>query len=72
MWVEQLPNGKFRMVERYIDPMTGKKKRVSDFNDHVIFIDSTGWIPADPLHPWRDGHKTVAAHLTQALRPHLS
>lgn len=29
MWVEQLPNGKYRMAERYTDPMTGKKKKVS-------------------------------------------
>lgn len=29
MWVEQLPNGKYRMVERYTDPMTGKKKKAS-------------------------------------------
>ena len=29
MWVEQLPNGKFRMVERYTDHMTGKKKKIS-------------------------------------------
>ncbi len=34
---------------------------------HVIFIDSFGWIPAEPLHPGRDGHKTVAEHLTAAL-----
>ena len=33
MWVEQLPNGKFRMVERYTDPMTGKKKKVSVTTD---------------------------------------
>lgn len=29
MWVEQLPNGKFRMAERYTDPLTGKKKKIS-------------------------------------------
>ena len=33
MWVEQLPSGKFRMVERYTDPMTGKKKKVSVTTD---------------------------------------
>ena len=29
MWVENLPNGKVRFVERYTDYMTGKQKRVS-------------------------------------------
>lgn len=29
MWIEQLPNGKYRAVERYTDPMTGKQKKVS-------------------------------------------
>ena len=34
----------------------------------VAFIDSTGWIPVEPLHPLRDGHKTVADHLTPILK----
>ena len=29
MWVENLPNGKVRFVERYTDYMTGKIKKVS-------------------------------------------
>ena len=29
MWVEELPSGKYRMVERFTDPMTGKKKKIS-------------------------------------------
>lgn len=29
MWIEELPNGKYRAVERYTDPMSGKKKKVS-------------------------------------------
>ena len=29
MWIEELKNGKFKAVERYIDPMTEKYKRVS-------------------------------------------
>ena len=36
-------------------------------NENVTFIDSTGWIPKDPLHPLRDGHKTVSDHLTPIL-----
>lgn len=29
MWTEELPDGKFKYVERYVDPMTMKRKRVS-------------------------------------------
>lgn len=29
MWVEQLPNGKYKFFERYKDPYTEKWKRVS-------------------------------------------
>ena len=29
MWVEELPSGKFRYAERFLDPRTGKMKKVS-------------------------------------------
>ena len=29
MWIEQLPGGKFKFIERYTDPMTLKEHRVS-------------------------------------------
>lgn len=29
MWIEELKGGKFRAVERYLDPMTGKQRKVS-------------------------------------------
>ena len=29
MWVEELPNGKYKFCERYEDPLTGKLKKVS-------------------------------------------
>ena len=29
MWIEELANGKYRAVERYVDPMTGKSKKIS-------------------------------------------
>ncbi len=36
--------------------------------DDVLFIDSTGWIEPEPLHPLRDGHKMVAEHLSAILK----
>ena len=34
----------------------------------VRFIDSFGWIPETPIHPLRDGHRTVADNLTPLLK----
>ena len=34
----------------------------------ILFIDSYGWIPKTPIHPLRDGHGTVAKHLTEHLK----
>ena len=52
------------------------KAMVSRFNmEHgtdVFYIDSSGWIPIEPLHPLRDGHKIIAEHLTQILKEKYS
>lgn len=37
----------------------------------ILFVDSTGWIPEEPLHPMRDGHRTVAEHLVPILQKWL-
>ena len=47
-----------RMIEEY--------NRKNGCNVH--FIDSFGWIPAEPLHPLRDGHRTVSRHLVEELK----
>lgn len=39
--------------------------------DDVYYINTTGWIPPEPLHPTRDGHKTVARKLAELLKPLL-
>ena len=39
---------------------------------NVIFLDSAGWVPLEPLHPLRDGHKTIAEHLTALMAPLLN
>ena len=33
------------------------------------FISTAGWVPAEPLHPLREGHRVIADRLTEALRP---
>lgn len=39
-----------------------------EYSDNVYYINSTGWIPQQPLHPLRDGHKIVAEHLAEVLK----
>lgn len=45
---------------------------VSAFNqergDDVFFISTSGWIPKEPLHPLRDGHRIIAEHLIPILK----
>ena len=45
---------------------------VADYNrentDNVYFIDSSGWVPVEPFHPLRDGHRIIAEKLTQILK----
>ena len=48
------------------------KAMVEDYNsirgDDILYIDSCGWIPRQPSHPARDGHKIAAERLTQKLK----
>lgn len=37
-------------------------------NENIYFIDSTDWVPVEPLHPLRDGHKIIAEHLIEELK----
>ncbi len=39
-------------------------------NDDVVFIDTTGWVPLEPLHPLRSGHKVIAEKLYEVLKPY--
>jgi len=43
----------------------------SQCNDNVFYIDSTGWISPEPLHPTRDGHKTVSQKLSAIIKEKL-
>ena len=38
------------------------------FGENVHFIDSTGWVPVEPLHPLRPGHRTIAEHLAAEIK----
>ena len=55
---EVYPKALGALVERY------NKAHQTD----ILFIDSTGWVPKEPLHPLRDGHRILADHLTARLK----
>ena len=38
----------------------------------ILFIDSNGWIPRQPLHPLRDGHTVIAEKVVPLLREFLT
>ena len=50
-----------RLVEKYN----------SENDDSVLFIDSTGWVPLEPLHPLRDGHRIISEKLTEILKKEI-
>lgn len=37
-------------------------------NDNIYYIDTTGWVPAEPLHPLREGHQQISKKLFAALK----
>ncbi|MBE6599518.1 MAG: hypothetical protein E7638_08765 [Ruminococcaceae bacterium] len=43
-----------------------------EHNDNILFIDATLWVPPQPLHPARDGHRIIADKLTAILKKELS
>ena len=45
---------------------------IADYNrahgTSVVAVDGSGWIPPQPLHPTRGGHRTVAKNLIPILK----
>lgn len=40
----------------------------AETGDSVHFIDGSGWVPPEPRHPLRDGHRIIAEHLIKELQ----
>lgn len=38
------------------------------YGDSVHYISSKGWVPLEPLHPQRGGHRTIAEHLYPLIK----
>lgn len=64
-----------------VSPFAGSQKStlealVPDYNAahgcRVHFINASEWIPPQPLHPHRDGHRIVAEHLAPLMREMLA
>lgn len=47
------------------------KSHNEKYNDSVYCINSTGWVPPDPIHPLREGHKIIAKHLSGILKKEI-
>lgn len=41
-------------------------------NDTVLYIDTTGWVPPEPLHPTRSGHKTIGEKLSKLIKENFA
>ncbi len=41
-------------------------------NDDVFYIDTTGWITSEPIHPQRGGHKAVSEKLSKMIKEHYA
>ncbi len=53
----------------YTNELRAAVARYNDDNsDNVFFIDTTGWISPEPLHPSRSGHIAVSEKLTAILK----
>lgn len=38
---------------------------------NILFINTEGWVPKEPIHPLADGHRVIAKHLTGILKETL-
>lgn len=43
----------------------------SEHKDNIVFINGSHWLPFEPIHPLREGHRLVAEKLAEVLRPLL-
>lgn len=44
------------------------EKYNAEHGDNVHYISSHGWVPAEPLHPLREGHRIIAENLVKELK----
>ncbi len=52
------------------------EKLVAEYNErhgkNILFVNGSHWLPKEPLHPLRDGHRLAADKLAEVLRENLS
>ena len=51
---------------------TAVERYQNETEDEVFYINTTGWVSPEPLHPLRDGHKIVSQNLTRLLQERFS
>lgn len=53
-------------LAKEIEEVVEKYNKETD--DTVFYIDTTGWIEPEPIHPLRTGHKTVSEKLSRIIK----
>ena len=56
-------------LAKEIKEVVEKYNREKD--DGIFYIDTTGWIEPEPIHPLRSGHKTVSEKLSKIIKENL-
>lgn len=68
------PTSRLVVLTPFLGSQTGILKELVERYERengcsILFVDSYGWVPAEPLHPLRDGHRAIADGLTAAIKP---
>ncbi|MBQ3817506.1 MAG: hypothetical protein II802_04485 [Clostridia bacterium] len=74
---EKNPNSKIVCMVPFIGAFCNEiKEIVKEYNDtnktNIGVVDTTGWLPREPIHPLRDGHKKAADKLAEELKKHFN
>jgi len=56
----------------FVEELDGLVKRYNnEHNQNILFVASAGWVPEEPLHPEREGHRIIADNLSKILKEKL-
>jgi lysophospholipase L1-like esterase len=74
---ESAPNAKIVSLSAFCggqrDALEGLIREYNEKNGtDILFVDSTGWVPVEPLHPIRSDHKKISEHLAPILKKHFN
>jgi len=73
---ERNPHSKIISLTPFSGCLAKEIKEVVDLynkekKDDIYYINTTGWISPEPIHPSRSGHKTVSENLSKIIKEYL-